>query len=93
MIGQPRSAGKRLSAELFGGGRVMGSMSLMHWLIVAMILVVLLVPAARILRRAGFSGWWCILWVIPFVGLIGLWVFAFIPWPSIDGRDRRSETV
>ena len=50
----------------------MGSMSLIHWLVVAIMLAVLLVPVARILQRVGFSGWWCILSVIPFVGLIGL---------------------
>jgi predicted PurR-regulated permease PerM len=67
----------------------MGAMSLMHWLVVAIILAVLLVPVARILRRAGFSPWWCILAVIPFLGLIGLWVFAFVPWPSIPEPARR----
>jgi len=64
-------------------------MSLMHWLVVAIILAVLLVPVARILRRAGFSPWWCILAVIPLLGLIGLWVFAFVPWPSIPESARR----
>jgi hypothetical protein len=27
--------------------------------------------------------------VIPFLGLIGLWVFAFVPWPSIPQPARR----
>ena len=55
----------------------MSLMSLMHWLVVAIILAVLLVPVARILRRAGFSPWWCILAVIPFLGLIGLWASGY----------------
>jgi predicted PurR-regulated permease PerM len=67
----------------------MGSLSLTHWLLFAIILAVLLVPVARILRRAGFSRWWCILAVIPLVGFIGLWVFAFVPWPSIPEPARR----
>ena len=67
----------------------MGSLSLTHWLLFAIILAVLLVPVARILRRAGFSPWWCIPTVIPFVGLIGLWVFAFVPWPSLPDPSRR----
>ena len=63
----------------------MSSMNLMHFIvIVPIILAVLLVPVARVLRRAGFSGYWCVLSVIPLAGLIGLWVFAFISWPSID---------
>lgn len=62
----------------------MGSMSLLHWLVVAAMLAVVLVPIARILRRAGFSSWWCVVAVVPIFGLIGLWVFAFVSWPAID---------
>ena len=62
------------------------------WVFVAIILAILLVPVARILRRAGFSGWWCIVAVIPFVGIIGLWVFAFVPWP-IDQRPGGQQTT
>ena len=63
----------------------MSSTNMMHFiLIVPIILAIFLVPVARVLRRAGFSSVWCVLSVIPLVGLIGLWVFAFIPWPAID---------
>lgn len=44
------------------------------------------IPIARILRRAGFSGWW---WLLMFGGpfmLIGLWVFAFRRWPVFEAR-------
>ncbi len=67
----------------------MGLMSIWHWLVVAAILAIFLIPIARILQRAGFSGWWCITAIIPFVGLIGLWVFAFTAWPSIEDLRRR----
>ena len=39
------------------------------------------IPAANVLRRVGFNGWWSILLVVPLLGLIMLWVFAFIQWP------------
>lgn len=37
----------------------------------------------RILMRAGFSGWWALLALIPLVNLVMLWVFAFIDWPAL----------
>jgi predicted ABC-type exoprotein transport system permease subunit len=62
----------------------MGSFSLMHWLIIAIILATVLAPIARILGRAGFSRWWCILWAIPLLNIIALWVFAFARWPALE---------
>jgi hypothetical protein len=68
----------------------MGSFSLMHWIVISMILALPLilvgVPVARILRRVGFSRWWCLLCFLPYgVGvLIGVWVLAFIRWPALD---------
>jgi len=56
----------------------MGSFSIWHWLIV----LVLLVPVAKILKKAGFSPWWAILAIVPIANLVGLFVFAFIRWPS-----------
>jgi hypothetical protein len=59
----------------------MGSFSLMHWVVVLMILAVPLVlvgvPVARILRRVGFGRWWCLLCFLPYgVGTLAL-AFAF----------------
>jgi uncharacterized membrane protein YhaH (DUF805 family) len=49
-------------------------------LLVAVVLtVVLFVP---VLRKAGFSGWWIVLFMIPIVGIVFLWIFAFVQWPS-----------
>jgi hypothetical protein len=41
------------------------------------------VPVANILHRAGRSRWWMILVFIPLLNLIGLWVFAFTRWPKV----------
>ena len=58
-----------------------------HWVmaIVMPLLFILLVgiPVANILNRAGRSRWWTILAFIPFLNLIGLWVFAFTRWPKV----------
>lgn len=59
----------------------MGSFSIWHWLIVGVALFILGYPAARILRRLGFSRWWVIGALIPYVNVVGLWVLAFVKWP------------
>jgi hypothetical protein len=65
----------------------MGTFSLFNWLlatvIIAIISPIVLAPVALILRRAGFSRWWSILWAIPVVNIIALWVFALVPWPAL----------
>jgi uncharacterized membrane protein YhaH (DUF805 family) len=58
----------------------MGEFSIFHWLIVLIYLAVVLIPTAKILKKAGFSGWWALLAVVPLANLIGLWVFAVTPW-------------
>ena len=59
----------------------MGAYSPVHWAIVVVILFLVCFPVARILRRLGFSGWWALVWIVPLVNLIALWVFAYRPWP------------
>jgi hypothetical protein len=59
----------------------MGSMSIAHWLIVVLYIALLVVPIAKILSKAGFSGWWSLLAILPIVNIICLWVFAFVRWP------------
>jgi hypothetical protein len=65
----------------------MGSFSLFNWLlgtvIVSIISPIVLAPVALILRRAGFSMWWSVLWAIPVVNIIALWVFSLAPWPAL----------
>ena len=65
----------------------MGSFSILHWIIVIFVLFVYLFPVVKVLNKAGYSGWWCILAIVPLVNLIMLWVFAFASWPSL--RDQR----
>ena len=68
----------------------MGSFSLLNLLLgailVAIISPIVLTPVALILRRAGFSRWWSVLWAIPVVNIIALWVFALVPWPAFGTR-------
>lgn len=59
-------------------------------IIIVFILAVVLVPLiflARILNKAGFSGWFSLLSLVPLLNLIFLWVFAFIDWPNLDQKE------
>jgi hypothetical protein len=56
-----------------------------HWLIFAVMVGVILYPIGRILNRVGFSPFWSVLAMIPFINLIALWVLAFIDWPERKG--------
>lgn len=47
------------------------------WLVLGLaILVISFVPGLRILRKAGYSGWWAFLWVVPLVDIVMIWLFA-----------------
>jgi hypothetical protein len=59
----------------------MGSISFWHWLVMILVLVVPTLLFARILPKAGISPWWAVLGLIPVLNIIGLWLFAFAPWP------------
>lgn len=53
-------------------------------------LILLLLPAWRIVRRAGFSGAWSLLLFIPLVNVVAVYVFAFTDWPV---ERRRAEPL
>jgi uncharacterized membrane protein YhaH (DUF805 family) len=55
-----------------------------HLLIVLIILGAIIPPVFRIIRRMGHSGWWCLLFFIPLLNWIGLWVLAYVQWPAVD---------
>jgi uncharacterized membrane protein YhaH (DUF805 family) len=62
----------------------MGSLSFVHWFItLGVMLVVYVIPAVMILRKAGYSGWWCLLGFVPIVNIVMVWVFAFSDWPNL----------
>lgn len=50
-------------------------------------LLVVLVPYVKIIRKAGYSGWWFLTAFVPFLNLVMLWVFAFADWPNLRRTD------
>lgn len=64
----------------------MGEISFWHLAIVLVffwppLAALTVVPVWKILDRVGLPGWLSLLSVIPIVGLVALWVFAFGRWP------------
>jgi uncharacterized membrane protein YhaH (DUF805 family) len=64
----------------------MGTLSIVHWIVTLLLLFVGLFPASKILAKAGYSGWWCLLALVPILNIIMLWVFAFSSWPNLPER-------
>jgi hypothetical protein len=63
----------------------MGSFSIWHWAILFSMFTIFpliyLIPIWKIVSKAGYSGFWSLLSLVPVVNLIMLWVFAFSAWP------------
>ncbi len=45
-------------------------------------LIILLLLASSILKKAGFSRWWSLCLFLPVVNILMIWTFAFIAWPA-----------
>lgn len=63
----------------------MGSFSFWH-LVIALIIFLpnlVFVPAVK---KAGFSPWWVAVSLIPIVGFILLWIFAYAEWPAYPNK-------
>ena len=41
----------------------------------------------RVFRKAGRSGWWTLLLIVPLVNIVMLWVFAFVRWPAVEAAE------
>ena len=44
--------------------------------------VVSVIAIVRIVQRAGYSGWWVLIMLVPILNMLALWYFGFGPWPS-----------
>ena len=66
-------------------------------LILTGIFLLAVLPAwfgARVARKAGFSRSWAVLMVFLPVHAVLIWIFAFVPWPALEGTNsQRSSGV
>jgi hypothetical protein len=51
------------------------------------IAVIFLIAYIRIIQKAGYSGWWILVGLVPILNVIMLLVFAFSRWPVLRERD------
>jgi uncharacterized membrane protein YhaH (DUF805 family) len=50
--------------------------------VIVLIVLILTTIYRPIIKKAGYSGWWAILIIIPVVNVILIWVFALVTWPA-----------
>jgi hypothetical protein len=43
--------------------------------------VVFFIAYIQIIRRAGYSGWWILVWFVPILNVVMLLIFAYKEWP------------
>jgi hypothetical protein len=43
-------------------------------------------PVMEVIHKAGYSRLWILVWFVPLLNIIMLWVFAFSRWPSQGAR-------
>lgn len=60
----------------------MGAFSIWHLVILSLFSGVFVIPAWRILQKAGYPGVLSLLVMVPLLNLVLLWVFAFANWPN-----------
>jgi hypothetical protein len=60
------------------------------WIFGAFVLAVYVIgiylPFLKIVRRAGFNGWWSLLFFVPVGNIVGLWLLAVRPWPALSDK-------
>jgi len=48
-----------------------------------------IIPFWRILSKAGYPGVLSLLWLVPVLNVVALWIFAFTEWPALSGSNGR----
>lgn len=65
----------------------MGFNSIWHWLIVLLMVylfaILPVIYGMKIAKRAGYSSAWALTLLVPFVGVVMMYLFAFDRWPNL----------
>jgi len=56
--------------------------------LIAFIIFVIWLPI-RILHKAGYSGWWWLILLVPVVNIILVWIFACADWPIMKNKSHQ----
>lgn len=71
-------------------GPDLGAFFAVVWILGLIFFVLSLIAAVKIVTKAGYSGAWVLVGLIPFVGVIMIFVFAFADWPVLQQARRRA---
>jgi len=63
----------------------MMGLSIGHFVVLVIVIALFLYPWSKIFQKAGYSGWLCLLFLVPLVNLATLWWFALARWPLEGG--------
>jgi hypothetical protein len=63
---------------LFGGAAVV---------VYVAVAVLFFIAYVRIIQKAGYSGWWVLVGLVPILNVVMFLVFAFSRWPVLRERD------
>jgi hypothetical protein len=58
----------------------------MEFFLSLVVMILMIIPIAKILQKAGFSGWWSLITAVPIVNIVMLYVFAHSDWPALTGN-------
>ena len=61
----------------------MFDLTLWHWLLIAVIATLIVIPYRMVWRKAGFPANFGFIMLVPIVNVGMLWYLALAPWPSL----------
>jgi uncharacterized membrane protein YhaH (DUF805 family) len=73
-----------ISGAIFGSAT--GAAALVIILIYLAVAVLMIVATVKILSKAGYSGWWVLIGLVPVANVVMYVVFAFSDWPALRGH-------
>ncbi|HEY5272195.1 MAG TPA: DUF805 domain-containing protein [Acidimicrobiales bacterium] len=73
-----------ISGAIFGSAT--GAAALVIVLIYVAVAILMIVSTVKVLSKAGYSGWWVLIGLVPVANVVMFVVFAFSDWPALRGR-------
>jgi uncharacterized membrane protein YhaH (DUF805 family) len=67
-------------------GSAAGGAAAVFLLIYLAVAVLIVVATVKILSKAGYSGWWVLVGLVPIANVVMFVVFAFSDWPALRGQ-------
>ena len=64
----------------------MNTLGLPEMTVKLIVLLITILPIWKILNKAGYSGWWCLVTFIPILNIVLLFYFAFTQWPILKRK-------